>query len=112
MSKQPPNDDELLEAIFEQLQNAMAETDAEEDAEIQEELMTGIRHSLQALFGGSMDFKPQVTVMDGGKTEETDADSKRPELHFAPDPPPPTAVITGGSAYFVPPSYILILFIS
>ena len=86
MSKQPPNDDELLGVIFEQLQDAMSETELEEDAEIQEELMTGIRHSLQALFGSSVNFKPQVTVMEGGKTEETDADSKRPELHFAPQP--------------------------
>ena len=88
MSKEPPKDDDsLFEAIFTQLQDAMAHSDVDEDDGIQEELMTGIRHSLEALFGSApMNESPQVTVVEGGKKDKTSRIYKRPELHFAPEP--------------------------
>ena len=87
MSKQPPEDDSLLEAIFSQLQEAMSDNEYGEEGQIQEELLEGIRHSLEALFGGlpSQD-SPTVTVVEGGKSDDEPRNEQdRPNLAFAPE---------------------------
>jgi len=87
MSKQPPDDESLLESIFTQLHQAISDSDPEEDPEVNEELMEGIRNSLSALFGNSIEMQPPVTLVEGGKKEDSSVEERKPpELFFAPEP--------------------------
>ncbi len=95
MSKQPPDDESLLESIFTQLHQAMSESDPEEDLGVNEELMDGIRNSLSALFGSAVDDTPSVTVVEGGKKADSPAEERKPpELFFAPEPEEPITDLT------------------
>jgi hypothetical protein len=86
MSKEPPHEnDSLFEVVLTHLQDVISKTDNEDDDDVQEELMSGIRDSIEALFGKVPNSPPNVMVVEGGKKENSPTDSKRPELHFAPD---------------------------
>ena len=65
----------------------MSDHEHGEDGHVQEELLEGIRHSLEALFGGlETPDSPNVTVVEGGKLDDEPRDEQdRPHLAFAPE---------------------------
>lgn len=80
MSK-PPEDEDTFFQILEQIKQAITQSDViePEDAEIMEELEQGIRHSLEALIGMGATDEPKITVVEGGISDEKDAQESSSE---------------------------------
>lgn len=86
MSKRPPDDEDLiLQALLEQVQNAFSENDSSDDEDnVQQGLMVGVCDSLRALMGISDFNEPKVTVVDGGRSpDEPPTERERPSLRVA-----------------------------
>ena len=84
MSKQPPDDEDvILQALLEQVQNAFSDNELEEDG-VQQDLMVGVCDSLRALMGISDSFEPKVTLVDGGRDKsDPPTEGEKPLLRVA-----------------------------